>query len=234
MALANSYVSLTFLPNFVLNSKQNMRSTWALLVALIFVSPVVTTMANRLAVRGLSSFGGDSLWLGRTCIPSAIVLCAIYLFTRPALPFGRPSSSTHWKKVIYLSLGWLFVWLCGSILYAMAKGGWSPHVVGAASLVGFLIFGPLAEEAFFRGALFEVGNRLFGERSSITLVGSSILFSLHHFQLHGYQLNEGSLLQMAFTLPMGLVFGKVRILTKSIWPGYALHFVTNLIHAISI
>ena len=216
------------------NSERNHSSLWLALLLLVLISPFANTFVNSLVVKVLSTTSANYRWVGQACIPSAILFCALYLVTRPAEPFGLPSKATQWKYVWLISIGWLLAWLYGSIVHAFLKGGWHAYTVGVAPLVGFLFIGALGEELFFRGALFEVGERLFGPNSLVTLLGSSVLFSLHHFQLHGYQLTEASLLQVAYTLPMGLVFGKLRLLTKSIWPGLLLHIVTNLFHSFSL
>ena len=216
------------------NSERNHLSLWLALLLLVLISPFANTFVNSLVVKVLSTTGVNYRWVGQACIPSATLFCTLYLVTRPIAPFGLPSKATQWKYVWLISIGWLLAWLCGSIVHAFLTGGWYAYTVGVAPLVGFLFIGALGEELFFRGAFFEVGERLFGPNSLVTLLGSSVLFSLHHFQLHGYQLTEASLLQVAYTLPMGLVFGKLRLLTKSIWPGLLLHIVTNLFHSFSL
>ena len=123
------------------------------------------------------------------------------------------------------------VWLLGSYAYAISRGQWNAYLVGTAPLIGFLVLGPLGEELLFRGAVFELAERRFPASTFAPILLSSVLFSAHHLQLHGFNITPFVLAQLAFTLPMGLVFARVRMLTGSIWPGLLLHVLTNLPHA---
>jgi len=48
------------------------------------------------------------------------------------------------------------------------------------------------------------------------------------FRLHGYHADRDVLTQVAFTFPMGLVFGTLRRRSQSIWPSYILPMMRNL------
>jgi membrane protease YdiL (CAAX protease family) len=113
----------------------------------------------------------------------------------------------------------------------MAAGHWIRYRLanGTGQIIGFLLFGPAQEELLFRGAIYELTKRSSHGTSSLApILVSSIMFSLHHLQLHGYHLSGAAALQLAFTLPMGLVFASLRAASDSLWPGFALHVLTNL------
>ncbi len=205
------------------------RSDRVTLAALCAISLVFTTSINRAAGAWLGLIAPG--WSGRaseTCVASCAAAVAVYLIVRPRLPFARPNPATPWPGLVRLGGWWLLVWLAASTLNAFARGGWYAYTHGAAALTGFLLFGPLGEELLFRGAIFELAERVFGRRRSAALVVSTIFFSAHHLQLHGYRLSAAALAQMGFTLPMGWVFGTFRRSSGSLWPGLALHMMTNL------
>lgn len=97
--------------------------------------------------------------------------------------------------------------------------------------MAFVITGPLNEELLFRGVLFELLQRRFPLSDRPAILVSSLLFSIHHLQLHGFRVTRFVLLQLAFTFLMGWVLARLRQKSDSIWPGYAVHVLTNLPHA---
>jgi membrane protease YdiL (CAAX protease family) len=88
-------------------------------------------------------------------------------------------------------------------------------------------------EAKTRNVELATGERYIERNTSRTvhwvpIVVSTTLFSLHHFELHQFLATHAALTQVAFTIPMGLLWGVFRSRSESIWPGYALHVLTNL------
>ena len=47
------------------------------------------------------------------------------------------------------------------MIYAVLHESWRPYVTGISAVLGFLVFGPIAEELLFRGAVFELAQRAF-------------------------------------------------------------------------
>jgi len=60
------------------------------------------------------------------------------------------------------------------------------------------------------------------------ITASTVPFALQHLQFHDYRLSAAALLQVGFTVPMGLVFGRLRQESGSLWPGLIVHILTNL------
>jgi membrane protease YdiL (CAAX protease family) len=164
----------------------------------------------------------------------ALVSVAIYCAVRPVRVYASPVADTPWPRVIRLSVVWMVVWLGGALVYGLFQGGQRAYVGGAAPVIQFLILGALGEELLFRGAVFEMAERSFRNSPFAPVLISAVLFSVHPLEFHGYELTDAALFQMAFTLPMGLVFGRIRQLTQSIWPAFALHFLTNLPHIFNV
>lgn len=192
---------------------------------------VLTTFVNSGAAHLLELLKPGSSWVGYTAGPSALVALLLYLAVQPERPLAMPGRSTPWAKVLRLSGLWLAAWLVGSFAYAVSQGQWSAYVSGTPLLIGFLVLGPLGEELLFRGAVFELAQRSFPASALTSILLSTVLFSAHHLELHGFRITPFVLTQLAFTLPMGLVLARVRSLTGSIWPSLLLHILTNLPHA---
>ncbi len=196
------------------------------LLAVGVASTFCTRLSNRAVADALSAE-----WIASACIPAVLVALSIYVLCRPRRPFALGNAGTSWARIFKISLGWLIVWIAGSVIYASVRGGWVPYVAGAPALVGFLLLGPLTEELLFRGAVFELAERVWPQNAVAPIVMSSILFSVYHLQLHAYQFNSFVALQLVFTLAFGFVLARLRHLSSSIWPGLVLHIATNLAHA---
>lgn len=88
-----------------------------------------------------------------------------------------------------------------------------------------------AEEFLFRGALYALAARAFGDRSIARLpmpvLYSSVFFSLQHLQYHALELTPPAVTQLVYTFFMGLFFGLVRFHGRSIWPVIGVHMLNN-------
>ena len=199
------------------------------LAAICFVSLGLVTTVNRSWYFVAWQLFPGAAWLAETCTASFVVCVVIYLSIRPARPFGLPRSDTNWSRILRVSAIWMAIWLSASAVAAVHMGHWIAYPSGAAAISGFVIFGPMQEELLFRGAIFELAQRVFpGGHAVIPIVVSSVFFSLHHFELHHYQATDAALQQVVFTFPMRLVFGALRSESGSLWPGLVVHFFTNL------
>ena len=169
-------------------------------------------------------------WLPDSCVASTLACLAVYLAIRPRRPFARPLSTTNWPRVRRLSVAWLVVWFGSSTFAALLAGHWIHYRLAETlpQVVAFVLMAPLQEELLFRGAIFELTERSNLGGSWVPILVSTACFSLHHLQLHGYAVTRGSLSQVAFAVPMGLVFGSLRAQTGSLWPPLAVHVFTNL------
>lgn len=191
------------------------------------VSLFVTYAANQALAHALPQVSG----IGSSCMASVAAALVIYMAIRPERPFAWALATTPWGRVMRLSLRWLVWWFLASGVWAFLHGQWQSYVVGAFAILGFTLLGPLTEELLFRGAIFELAQRSFPAEALAPILISTVLFSAYHLQLHGFTMTPFVAMQIAFTLPMGLVFATLRAWSGSLWPGLALHVLTNLPHA---
>jgi uncharacterized protein len=194
----------------------------------------LVTSANRLGARILQATGAENLlWLAGLCVPSLLVCLLAYVGIRPARPFALRQAGTRWGRLLRLGGAWLVLWLAGSGLAASVAGHWIRYTSGLLPVLCFLAVAPLQEELLYRGALFELAERGWPVAHRWAPVTASALpFALQHLQFHGYRWSGPAILQVAFTLPMGLVLGRLRQESGSIWPGWVVHVATNLAGAV--
>jgi membrane protease YdiL (CAAX protease family) len=206
------------------------RHARALFLILAISTLGLITTVNRLTGRALQAAAGDRLaWLADLCLPSLLACLIIYLAVRPVRRFALPSPDSSWPVIYRLATGWLLAWLAASTLAAAVVGHWIRYTNGALAITCFVLLGPLQEELLFRGALFELAERGWPGRGPWhPVLLTALPFSLQHFQFHQFHLTPGALLQVGFTFPMGIVFGRLREQSGSLWPGLAVHILTNL------
>ena len=187
------------------------------------------TTANFWGGRALAVNAPSLGWLADLCLPSMLVSLALYLLIRPERPLARPVAGTNWPRVRRTGGIWLLCWLTASAATAFHAGHWIHYSQGLVDSLAFVVFAPLGEELVFRGAVFELAARTWPAAGKARpIIFSAVFFALHHFQMHHYQPTPAALSQVAFTFPMGLVFGYLRSESQSLWPAYGLHLLTNL------
>lgn len=122
----------------------------------------------------------------------------------------------------------LCVCLVGAAVAALgvAFGATGPVLPGTA-LIGFLALGLMAEEWLFRGVVFEAFLRLTPWGAAGAVWGSAILFAVSHFGYHSFQPTPAAWAQVAFTFPMGLALGWLRVRSGRIVPGALAHLSIN-------
>jgi membrane protease YdiL (CAAX protease family) len=109
---------------------------------------------------------------------------------------GKPIVS-EWQLNLYVSSGW-------------------PVLLWAA----FIVFGPIFEEALFRGLLFE-GFRQSRMGAIGAVILTAFLWAISHVQYDAYG--------MIGILIWGIVLGVVRFRTGSLWSVLAMHALLNLV-----
>jgi uncharacterized protein len=91
--------------------------------------------------------------------------------------------------------------------------------------IAVVIFAPLFEELFFRGFLFTgLINSSLGPAGTIAI--TSVLWTILHIQY--------DIFGMATILVLGIIFGTIRYVTKSIWSTLILHATWNLLQLIML
>lgn len=198
------------------------------LMAVGLISLVLTTTINRTAGQFLDATLPRLDWIADAAIPSSLACLLVYLACAPVRPFAMPGRDTDWRPVVQLSVAWLAIWIIFSVGMPLALGHLTAYTHGAANVAAFVVFGVVGEELLFRGAIFELARRVRPGVAWFPIVVSTVLYSLHHFELNHFRATPFALLQVGFTIPMGLVFATLRERTGSLWPGAAVHFLTNL------
>lgn len=198
------------------------------LLLVFLCSLPLTAVANRMASAMVAWHDPALAALGSTAIPSCLVIALLFacfgnanLLKLPAKPWNSHT------QVLRLSIGWMAAWLAGALALAVAQGHWPTYVHAWPARIGFLIFGPIGEELLFRGLVQERARQVWRGSGTPAILISTAAFSLHHLFIHTAP--AGLLVaQLLFTLPMGIVFATLRERTGSLWPGVALHVLTNL------
>jgi uncharacterized protein len=103
---------------------------------------------------------------------------------------------------------------------AYLSAGWIPIF-----WIATVIFAPIFEESFFRGFMF-VGLRDSKVGPAWTVIITSVTFAVGHIQ-YSWQ-------GIVSILVIGLVFGIVRLCSKSLWTTIVLHSAWNLFSMISV
>lgn len=198
--------------------------TWrsAGLAATVLASPFILFAADRglLALVATKAPGLVEPVLAR---PASFAVCGLLFLwlvgARSLLPV-QPWSRI-WRPTLCICL------IGGAIVaLSMMRGATGPVLPGAA-LIGFLVFGLMAEEWLFRGVVFEAILRLTPWGPVGAVVGSAILFAVSHFGYHSFQPTPAAWLQVGFTFPMGLALGWLRLRSGRILPGALAHLTIN-------
>jgi membrane protease YdiL (CAAX protease family) len=183
-------------------------------------SLVLTTSANHGGGLILRRLAPSLAWLADACVPALLTSALIYVAIAPARRFARPYPGTDWARLRRLGALTLGVWLAGSALAALGVGHWITYTNGLASVVGFVVVAPLAEELLFRGAIFELAERVWPQVPAAAIGVSAVLFGIHHLDLHHFVPTPAALGQVAFTLPSAWSspsFGAVRAVSGPGW-----------------
>lgn len=99
-------------------------------------------------------------------------------------------------------------------------------------LFGVLVFGVIAEEVWFRGALWDLlaGRPWNSEKKQLLcLFLTSVLFGLHHFGYWDWEIHSKSIFQALGTAVAGLVFGFIRMRTGNTRWSILVHQWFNII-----
>jgi len=163
-------------------------------VVCIYVISVIIKMRHTISVNAY--LGLRPISVKAVLISLAIALGLIALNDGLSYVLGRPIVS-EWQLNLYANSTWpVFLWLA------------------------LIVFGPIFEEALFRGFLFE-GFRW----SRIGVIGAVILtaflWAISHVQYDGYGI--------ATIFVWGIVFGIVRFRTGSLWSVISMHALLNLV-----
>ena len=164
----------------------------------------------------------SAAWIPDVRITSCLIAFALYALVRkhwPTYHEALQEKDVYWVALV--SSGWLL----GTVVAVFWVRVYLPPIHGVVETIAFLVFGLMAEEFLFRGAIFSVAQHLGG--AWFAIFASAIFFSLSHFQYHAYHLTPEAIAQVAYTFPMGITFGFLRQRSDRVWPVMVVHFINN-------
>lgn len=192
------------------------------LVAGVLASPFILFAADR-GLLALVSRMAPELIAPVLARPASFLFCGLLFFWLVGIRSRLPVQT--WDRTWRQTLG---VCLIGAALAALGVAlGVSGPVLPGAAVIGFLALGLLAEEWLFRGVVFEAFLRLAPWRPAFAVWGSAVLFAVSHFGYHSFQPTPAAWAQVAFTFPMGLALGWLRLRSGRIVPGALAHLSIN-------
>jgi len=168
-------------------------------------------------------------FLGHYRIASLAVCFALNLVVGGGRALRPPPRDAPWRIVLAVA----GLWTLGTAVAALGFRVWTPALGfhRAADWVAFLGTGLLGEELLFRGAVFHLAADVFHDdparRLGPAVWASAVLFALAHAQYHAFRVTGALVVQVLYTVPMGLAFAFLRKQTRSIWPSTAVHVACN-------
>lgn len=217
---------------------------WGILVAVAFVTVQLIVMAVWMAIRLASEpdldpqvlleAGGDGDLFATATLASAVICSAlVWLVVKLKRGSNPPASLALVRPSVTTVATWLFITaiyaaLSDALTIALGRPivpEFMTEIFRATTLpallcLGIIIGGPIFEELFIRGFLFE-GLR----RSSIGEIGAVVVCSLFWAAIH---LQYG-LYEITTIFIFGLILGAARIKTGSLWVPVAMHTMVNLV-----
>lgn len=122
-------------------------------------------------------------------------------------------------------------WLMATAYFVLIQKVWVPTLKDWIDAVAFMITGLIVEEILFRGIVFDLSKKVFGDKKfgsfSIAVIISALLFGIQHLSYHHFAINSASITQLLYTMAMGLVFAQLRETTGTLWSVIVFHMINN-------
>ncbi|MDP6363902.1 MAG: CPBP family glutamic-type intramembrane protease [Candidatus Poseidoniia archaeon] len=118
------------------------------------------------------------------------------------------------------NIGGFFILIIGVIWLGLAGSTSQMSILFGLSFISMVIIAPIFEEILFRGYVLDVFFERYGKIAAIIL--SALMFGFAH------SLNEEPLIAVSVAIWGGLVYGYLRVETRSLIPGLLLHSIWNL------
>lgn len=123
----------------------------------------------------------------------------------------------HWRSLLLLST------LVAAGLVVFVLLGITQYFHSVKYPLIFFLVTPLVEELLFRGWIYGQLEK----NEWWPVLGSALLFGLHHLQYFSYRPTPFALFQIAYTFVLGLLFGMMRKKSGSIYPSLLTHMLIN-------
>jgi len=145
-----------------------------------------------------------------------VILC-ISTLPSPGIKNQLKLLKENWSSLFLYSLA-----VCVGLLIFYLLGV-TKYFHSVKNPIIFFIFTPIAEELIFRGWIYDQLEKM----KLNSILGSSVLFGLHHLQYFRYIPTPFAIFQVSYTFVLGLLFGKIRQKSGGIYLSIALHMLIN-------
>jgi membrane protease YdiL (CAAX protease family) len=196
------------------------------LVAIGFAGLFLDSAAH-LAVTGL----GLPSWVDRLYLVPLAVAAALYAVTGPGGSWRLPEREFTTRSRVVMIVIWLgaAAATCGMVVLVNGRGA---ILDGIALMTTHLI----AQELYFRGALIQVGMRLWpaapSDRDPIygpALLVASLVFAAAQLQYSGFELAKPVIYQALRAFFLGFLMAFSRVYFRSLWPSATFHAINNFL-----
>ncbi|HYD35000.1 MAG TPA: CPBP family intramembrane glutamic endopeptidase [Vitreimonas sp.] len=133
------------------------------------------------------------------------------------LEINRQQFLKKWPEII----GSFLLIMIGLVVFVLL--GVTAFFHNVKSPLIFFLVTPIVEELLFRGWIYGQLEKY----KLYPIMGSAMLFGLHHLQYFGYRPTPFALFQITYTLLLGLFFGVMRKKSGSIYPSLVTHIIIN-------
>jgi membrane protease YdiL (CAAX protease family) len=197
------------------------------LVALVSVVFVRTVQFGANGVLFLMFDTGRFRWIATSGFAAFLGAAVLLLLTHRAPLGGLLRGVSRGAATTLCTYG--AVWFV-SVLLMEGGSRTAPFYIPQASTLtdsaSLLVFGLLAEELVFRGALFELAEEGLSARAAVWV--TAVCFGLSHWSYHGFDVTAAAAEQVSYTTAMGFLLGSQRRWSRGLTLPIATHFVINL------
>lgn len=192
------------------------------------LSLVLYQAANRGVADVLWPYRDTVGFVWRWQLPAVLAAVALCVLCDGGRSWRFPLRSSR-RLIVVLSAAWLTVLAVATFGFDVGTSHWESLRL---DLVVGLVMGVVAEELVFRGAVFQLAERVRpgreGSLLSFPVLVSGGLFALGHLQYWQFDVGE-TFAARYYTFALGLILGMTRGRSRSLWPPLAIHMVGNVL-----
>lgn len=160
-------------------------------------------------------------------LTSLSIVFVAYLWLRKKYLLNFSAIKENQKRTLVLAA----IWLIATAYFVLIKKVWVPTLKDWIDYVAFMITGLIAEEILFRGIIFDLSTKVFGDKKllsfSMPVLFSAVVFGLQHLAYHKFEINAASITQVIYTTFTGIVFARIKESTGSLYWVILFHMINN-------
>lgn len=189
------------------------------LVITIFFLALTNYQLAKLGQRALLATNPEWSYQWTIIIPWLFVCATPVLlnWSDSGVRFNFESAKTNWKLLLSLSS----IVLLGLLLFVSL--GITRYFHSVKYPLIFFLVTPLVEELLFRGWIYGQLQKTHW----FPVIGSAMLFGLHHLQYFNYRPTPFALFQIGYTFVLGWLFGLMRKKSDSMYLSLMMHILIN-------